>query len=270
MNIKIFKKKDKSSTKITSLIKWNKWIAVLFAVQGFLLLIFNSKSSQWPIVTSYNTEDTVASKISDTSVISSASHAMFNINIVYILVVYFFVFALFNILAITKYRRLYESQLAKGVNKIKWADSVLCSGTLITVVAVVCGVRDFSVLLSLFWFNVVSSVLGWYVEFKKQDSKQINKPIFIVGMLASIASWMIISIHMIGSMIYGRGAVTTVVYYIYILASVLLFNSLLSTYLHISKNSRWTDYVCAEKINLTVGLIAKIALVWLIFFDALR
>ena len=258
-----FKKPElKSAKKITteSLNSWNKRMALLHAVQGITVLIL-SKAVAWPITTSYLTLDTLATKGAGKPVLASASRTLFNVNLGYFVAAFFFMSAIAHAIIATKYRKTYEADLKKGVNKARWIEYGVSASTMMVAIALLSGINDLS--------SLIMNLMGLVMETHNQGAKKVNWLTYWIGCLAGIVPWIVFGIYVAGATVNGSG-IPTFVYFIYG-SMFILFNSFaINMYLQYTKKGKWANYLYGERAYMILSLVAKTALAWQVFVGTLR
>lgn len=265
-------KSTKTNKKITneSLNTWNKRLAVLHAVQGIAILLLSSKAISWPITTSFLTIDTIATKAAGNPVLAPAAQTIGNINIGYLVAIFFFMSALAHIIIATKYRKTYESDLKRGINKARWIEYGLSASTMMVAIAILSGVYDLSSLIMIFVLDLLMNLMGLVMEVQNQGAKKVNWLTYWIGCLAGIVPWIVFTIYVAGANAYGSGGIPTFVYFIY--ASMFIFFSsfAVNMYLQYKKTGKWSDYMYGERTYMILSLVAKTALAWQVFAGTLR
>jgi hypothetical protein len=260
-----------TSKKITfsSLNTWNKRLAVLHAVQGVAILLL-AKAVSWPITTSFLTIDTIATKASGSPVLSPAAQTIGHVNVAYFVALFFFMSAIAHIIIATKYRKTYETNLAKGINKARWIEYGLSASTMMVAIALLSGVYDLSSLIMIFVLDLIMNLMGLVMEVQNQGTKKVNWLTYWIGCLAGIVPWIVFAIYVIGSNMYGSGGIPAFVYFIY--ASMFIFFNCFAVnmYLQYKKKGKWADYLYGERVYMILSLVAKTALAWQVFFGSLR
>ncbi len=267
-----FRKNTKTNKKITneSLNTWNKRLAILHAVQGIAILLLSSKAISWPITTSFLTIDTVATKAAGNPVLAPAAQTIGNLNIGYLVAIFFFMSAAAHIIIATKYRKRYESDLKKGINKARWIEYGLSASTMMVAIAILSGVYDLSSLIMIFVLDLLMNLMGLVMEEQNQGAKKVNWLTYWIGCFAGIVPWIVFAIYVTGANVYGSGGIPTFVYFIY--ASMFIFFSsfAVNMYLQYKKTGKWADYMYGERMYMILSLVAKTALAWQVFAGTLR
>lgn len=259
------------SKKITtgSLNTWNKRLAILHAIQGIAILIL-SKAITWPITTSFLTIDTIATKASGKPVLAPAAQTIGNVNIAYFVAAFFFMSAIAHLIIATKYRKTYESDLKKGINKARWIEYGFSASIMMVSIALLTGVYDLSTLIMIFVLDLIMNLMGLVMELHNQGAKKVNWLTYWIGCLAGIVPWIVFAIYVTGANAYGSGGIPTFVYFIYA-SMFILFNSFaINMFLQYKKKGKWADYLYGERVYMILSLVAKSLLAWQVFFGSLR
>lgn len=268
MNLpKLFR--GKTTVKLEKLNNWNKYLGILHAVQGIVILIL-AKSTSWPVTTGYLTQDTLASKISGQPVLSSAVHTVFSINPAYLVAAFFFMSAIAHLTIATRYRKTYEANLKQGINKVRWIEYGFSASTMMVAIAMLSGVYELSSLLMIFTLTFLMNSFGLIMELQNKGSKKVDWLPYWLGCIAGIVPWIVFAIYVMGTNIYGSGGIPTFVYYIY--ASMFIFFSSFAVNMVLQYRARgkWADYLYGERVYMILSLVAKTALAWQVFFGTLR
>jgi hypothetical protein len=262
--------KDKSTidSKLKNLRVWNLVMAFLHAVQGVLVVIL-SKDALFPVTTNYITTDSLAST-DQAPVLVGATRNLFDVNLAYVVAAFFFMSAIAHLYIATVYRKKYESNLSKGMNKARWYEYGISASTMMIAIAMLSGVADLSTLVMIFGATLVMNLCGLIMEVHNQTTQKTNWLSYWVGTLAGLGPWVVVGIYFWGANQFGEGNIPTFVYYIY--ASIFLFFSsfAINMILQYKKTGRWNDYLYGEKAYMILSLVAKSALAWQVFAGTLR
>ena len=252
-----------------SLRNWNLSAAALHLIQGVVLL-FIGKSITWPVTTNYLTANALASAAAGHTVVSPASHTLFNVNLAYLVAIFFFVAAIMHVVVATVYRPRYEADLKRGLNRVRWIEYGVSGGLMLIAIGLLSGVYDFSSLLMIFVLTLVMSLMGLMMEIRNQERQKPNWLSFWTGSLAGIIPWLVLAIYLWGTNIYGSGGVPTYVYFIFASLLALFVAFAVNMYLQSRRIGKWADYLYAERIYVVLGAVTKAALAWQIYAGALR
>lgn len=260
--------KSKQKINIEKLRKWNLVLAGLHAVQGVLILVL-SKGATVQISTNYLSLDPLLSGDGQ-PVLSPATTNLFSLNMGYTVAKFFFISAVAHLVIATIYRKTYESDLKKGINKARWIEYAFSASVMMVAIAALSGVYDLSSLIMIFSLTAVMNLMGLVMELWNQTTKQTNWLSYWIGCFAGIVPWLVFAIYVWGANVYGSGNIPTFVYWIY-LSIFLFFNSFaINMYLQYKKKGKWADYLYGERVYMILSLVAKSALAWQVFFGTLR
>lgn len=259
------------SNKITtkSLVRFNLIMAGLHALQALAVFILSDPSRGiWAVTVNHLTLD--ASSTLDKPVLVSASHNIFDINLAYIVIVFFLLSAIAHLFVATIYRRRYEANLKHGINKVRWIEYALSASTMMIGIALLSGIYDLGSLVMIFGLTAIMNLMGLAMEIYNQGRAKVSWLAYNVGAMAGILPWVVIGIYFWAGESYGSGDIPTFVYYIY--ASIFLFFNCFAVnmILQYKKVGKWRDYLYGEKVYVILSLVAKSALAWQVFAGALR
>ena len=247
---------------------WNKYLALIFAVQGVVILILSVNRS-YPISTSFLGMDTLQSQSQNSVVLATGMQHLLDVNIAYLIAAFFFVAAITHGLVVTKLRSFYEQDIKKGVNRIRWIEYALCAGLMIALIGMLVGVEDISTIFLLFGTTAVMSLLGIVVESQNQGTRKVSWASFIVGCVVGVLPWIVLATYLISGGIYGTNA-PGFVYWVFGTMLLLFAAFPVNTYLIFHKTGRWKDYMFGERMFMFLSLVAKTALAWIVFAGSLH
>jgi hypothetical protein len=253
-----------NGAKAVSLYAWNKWLALLYIVQGLLILLL-SEAHSLPVVGHYLALDSFASQGRE-AVRTTAQQHLFDINIVYWLAGISFIFALGHLLAASALRRRYDAQLAAGVNKHRWITYILGYGALIVLLALLVGLNDVANLALLVVLVAMSGVLGIATERAGLGSDGIVRS---VAVSAFLAIWAVIAYYVINAWVYD-GSIPG---YEYIMLGVAFLLSLQLGRIFLTQQkagNRAAGYINSERAYMIWTFVLIVATTWQLFVGALE
>lgn len=262
----LFKSKQKIS--LEHLKKWNQILAGLHAVQAVAVLLL-ANAATFPVTASFLTLDSLASTDGQ-PVLAAASQGLFDVNVAYLVALFFAMSATAHLLLATKLRGWYEANLKKNMNKARWIEYSLSASTMLVAIALLSGVYDLASLMMIFALTAVMNLCGLLMEVWNQKSRKVNWLSFIVGCITGIVPWIVIGLYFWAANVYGSGQIPTFVYFIY--GSLFAFFNCfaINMYLQYKRSGKWKDYLYGERVYMVLSLVAKSALAWQVFFGALR
>jgi hypothetical protein len=264
--------KKKESRKITfnGLRKYNFAAAALLLVQGIIVLILsNPQKGSQPVTTNFLAQDKVASSVSGSQVLTQASHHLFDINLAYIVAAFFFISALAHFLVATWKRKVYESDLNKGINRSRWAEYTVSASLMMVAIAILTGIFDLASLIMIFALTAIMSLLGLNMELRNQAAKKVDWANYSVGVVAGLVPWLVLLIYIWNAHVYGSG-VPGFVYWIYVSLFILFASFAVNMYFQYKKLGHWSTYLYGERIYIVLSFVAKTALAWQVFAGTLR
>lgn len=260
--------KSKKTQNTENLRKWNFAMAGLHFVSALLITIL-ANSSTLPITTSYLTIDPLLSG-GGAPVLVSGTTEVTSVNLAYLMVAFLLMSAVAHLTIATLYRKRYESDLKKGINKARWIEYSFSASTMMIAIALLSGIYDLSSLIMIFALVAVMNLMGLVMEIWNQTTKKVNWLSYIIGCIAGIVPWVVFLIYVWGANVYGAGDIPTFVYWIY-LSIFIFFNSFaVNMYLQYARKGKWADYLYGEKVYMILSLVAKSALAWQVFAGTLR
>lgn len=265
------KKKPTKKNKITylKLRKYNLWVAVLFALQGVLVLVFSDPAkSNYPITNSFLAEDKLASEAAGHSVLVNASHHLFDINLAYVVAVFFFISSIAHLLIATWKRKQYEKDLKKGVNRARWIEYAFSISTMMIAIALLTGIFDLASLVMIFALTSTMCLLGMTMELRNQNTKEVDWANYSVGIFAGIIPWLVVLIYLWGAHVYGNG-LPGYIYWIYASILILFSSFAVNVYLQYKRLGNWSTYLYGERLYIILSFVAKTALAWQVFAGTL-
>lgn len=168
------------------------------------------------------------------------------------------------------WRKKYEEMIQKGMNLFRWAEYSITSSLMIVVIAMLCGVYDFSSLILIFALNACMILFGWVMEVHNQTTKKTDWTSFIFGCFAGIVPWIVMGLYFFNAIGSNAEAVPKFVYVIFwsLLVSFNVFA--INMILQYKKIGKWQDYIYGEYAYITLSLVAKALLAWQVWGGTLR
>lgn len=247
---------------------WNWVMAVLHLAQGVAVVLL-SKDALFPVSTNYLTLDTIADKNAAPVLVPATRH-LFDINLAYLVAAFFFMSAIAHLYIATAYRKKYESDLEKGINKARWFEYGISASTMMLGISMLVGVSDLSTLVLIFGATSVMNLLGLMMEVHNQSTSKTNWLSFWIGTKSGLLPWIAVGLYMWGSNQYGEGTIPTFVYYIYGSMFVFFSSFAVNMYLQYKKKGKWANYLYGERTYMVLSLVAKSLLAWQVFAGSLR
>ena len=250
--------------------RYNLAAAALHGLQAVIvLLISDPLRGVLPVTTNYLAQDKLATAAAGYPVSVAATHHLFDLNIAYIVAAFFFVSALGHLAVASFYRRRYESDLKRGINRIRWIEYSFSISIMMVGIALLTGIFDISSLIMVFALTAIMSLMGLLMEYRNENMKRVDWFSYVVGLASGLVPWLVIFIYLISAHIYGNG-IPTFVYWIYASILVLFYSFAVNMYLQYKQLGRWSTYLAGERAYIILSVVAKTALAWQIFAGTLR
>lgn len=246
--------------------KWNLAMAGLHGAQALLMVALAKWDVLYPINVSFLKFDLA------TKSLKPAVEQVGEIALVLPVIIFLVLSALFHLLIATAGNKLYESDLARGMNRFRWVEYSLSASTMIIAIALLTGIYDAASLLMMFALVAIMNLLGLVMEVHNQTTKRTNWLSYWLGCLAGIIPWIVIAVYFIAAEMFGpaEAQIPTFVYWIYV-SIFFFFNCFaVNMVLQYKRIGPWKDYLYGEKVYVVLSLVAKSALAWQIFAGSLR
>jgi uncharacterized membrane protein YgcG len=184
----------------TKLRRYNLVAAALHGLQGIaVLLISDPLRGVQPITANYLTQDKLSSAAAGHPVQVAAAHRLFDLNIAYIVAAFFFISAIAHLMIATLYRRRYEKDLKRGVNRARWLEYSFSISTMMVGIALLTGVYDLASLIMIFALTSVMSLMGLLMEYRNENMKRVDWFSYVVGVGAGLVPWLVLLIYVLSA-----------------------------------------------------------------------
>ncbi|MBU1178460.1 heliorhodopsin HeR [Patescibacteria group bacterium] len=243
--------------------RWNLVMALLHAVQGAVVL-YLSTDFKLPVTAGYLDFNVAAQKL------EPASHTLFDIPLAYLVVTFFFICSLAHLIIATVWRRGYERDISKGLNRARWFEYSLSASTMMVAIAMLVGIYEITQLAMIFGLTAVMNLMGLVMEIHNQTTEKTKWVSYIIGVLAGAIPWLVIAVYFWTASAYGTGDIPTFVYWIYVSIFIFFNCFAINMILQYKKIGRWREYSYGEWIYIVLSLVAKSALAWQVFTGTLR
>jgi hypothetical protein len=257
-----------SDTELLQLRNWNRWLAVILAVEGVIIFLFSAAYSI-PVIVNYLSVSPINSAAVGHTVLAPSIRQLFNVSVTGLVTLFLLVAALAHGLQATVCRKGYESGLTRGVNKIRWISYAASAGLMLALIGLLSGVYDFGTLIAIFGFMVVMNLLGLIAELTSSESRA-QWLAYWGGAVAGFVPWLIIALYAFSAAYYGAAHIPTFVYWIYCTMLVCTAGFAINAYLNFKKWGRWASYAYTERAFMILGLVTESLLAWQIFVGVLR
>ncbi len=251
--------------KLRSLNRWNWAMSALHFVQGVIMVAI-SNSSSLPVTTTYLKIDPNHPVFG----VPQTAEKLFDLRLGPVVAAFLFLSAIAHFLLAGPMRRWYETNLAKGINRLRWFEYMLSSSVMIWIIAMLCGIYDLWFLIALFSLNAIMNLMGLVMEVHNQTTERTSWLSFNIGVFAGIVPWVAILAYFLGAIgSTGKdlpGFVYAIVATIFVTFNIFAINMVLQY----KKVGRWKDYLYGERVYMVLSLVAKSLLAWQMFSGTLR
>lgn len=267
--MKLFKKSSRTKQlTVKKLYKWNLSLAGLHAIQGVIVLLL-SRAQTLPISTNYLTIDQFGTKTTGEPQLVPAVQNIADVNLAYLVAAFFFMSAIAHVVIATVYRKRYEADLSRGINKARWIEYAVSASTMMVAIGLLVGIYDISSIIMIFALTAIMNLLGFVMEVHNQTTKKTSWLSYNIGCLAGAVPWVVIAIYLLGGAVYGAKA-PTFVYWIFVSIFIFFSSFALNMYLQYKKVGKWSNYLYGERAYMILSLVAKSLLAWQVFAGTLR
>jgi len=171
-----------------------------------------------------------------------------------------------------KINTMYNNDLAKGINKLRWFEYALSSSIMIVLIAYLFGVWDIASLVLIFAVNASMNLFGLVMEQLNSDKtkEKVNWGPFIWGSVAGLAPWIAIILYMSGA---SAEVTAQTPWFVWAIVGTyfVAFNTFpINMTLQYLKKGKFANYLYGERGYIILSLVAKTVLAWLVLFGALQ
>jgi hypothetical protein len=259
-------------TSLQSLRKFNLIMGALHFVQGILMLILASTVIQTisefkPTITQLYLEYNTTTQSLETAV-KELFDLPFGIFVALFLLLSAVAHAIISIPK--KTNAIYNSDLEKGINRFRWYEYALSSSIMIALIATLFGIYDIGSLVLIFIVNASMNLFGLLMEQVNagKEKKDIKWGAFVFGSIAGLAPWIVIILYMV-----GNGNYDMVPWFVWAIVGTyfVAFNTFpINMILQYKGVGKWKNYLYGERVYITLSLVAKTLLAWLVLFGAMQ
>ncbi|MDD4188682.1 MAG: heliorhodopsin HeR [Eubacteriales bacterium] len=258
----------KKEITIQSLRKFNLRMGILHFLQGTLMLVFalaidKIANFRTPVMSYFLTFDTQKMRL------VTEQNKVGDLPFAILVAVFLFMSAIAHfIIVMPKTNEIYNKDLAKRINRFRWYEYALSSSVMIVLIAQLFGVYDIGALIAIFVVNASMNLFGMLMEEINQYKEKLDWKPFIFGSIAGIAPWVVILLYA-----FGNSDLSQVPWFAYaIVGSYFVFFNLfpINMILQYKRIGKWSNYMYGERVYITLSLVAKSVLAWLVFFGVMQ
>ncbi|TXT62676.1 MAG: conserved membrane protein of unknown function [Promethearchaeota archaeon] len=259
----------KSEISFEYLTRFNRNMMVLHLIQGILMIIlgllptFQYEANIYTIYPIYFPD------------VAPGPELLFEFSAVGALVgIFLLLSAIAHFLIAYPLNKMYQEDLKKGINKVRWFEYALSSSVMIVLIAIFFGVRSFWLLFTLFVSNALMNMFGLIMEqynvYTRKMGEKIRWGPYYLGVIAGVVPWIVITAFFITAGLEAAGEIPLFVYLIYGI-ELFFFNTFaINMILQYKEVGKWKDYLYGERVYIVLSLVSKTFLAWLVFFGVFQ
>lgn len=167
-----------------------------------------------------------------------------------------------------KVNDMYNRDLKNHMNRFRWIEYALSSSLMIVLIAVLFGITDIFMLILIFGLNASMNLFGLLMESMNKANDKVDWSPFIFGSFAGIIPWIVIFV--VG---FTRSNLAEIPWFVFaIFFTYLVFFNLfpVNLVLQYKRIGKWKDYLYGERTYITLSLVAKSILAWLVLFGVMQ
>lgn len=236
----------------------NVIVGLILGAEGILMLVL-SNSLSLPVTASYLTNDPVAVQG------PGSPQVLFRLAIGPSVAVFLLLATADHLLvAAPRIHNWYERTLDKRANYARWIEYSVSASIMIVLICLFVGIRDVAALIGLFAANTAMILFGLLME-RQQTVGRADWSGYWFGCLVGAAPWAAIFLY-----VAGAPMVPGFVWGITVTQLVLFAGFAVNMAVQYAQLGRWRDYLVGERSYLSLSLVAKSLLAWLIYANVLR
>lgn len=171
-----------------------------------------------------------------------------------------------------KINDMYNTDLGKGINKLRWFEYALSSSVMTVLISYLFGIWDIASLVLIFLVNASMNLFGLLMEQLNsgKSREEVNWGPFIWGSIAGLAPWIAIVLYMTGA---SPEATAQTPWFVWAIVGTyfVAFNSFpINMILQYLEKGKWMNYLYGERGYIVLSLVAKSVLAWLVLVGALQ
>jgi len=171
-----------------------------------------------------------------------------------------------------KINTMYNNDLEKGINKLRWFEYALSSSIMIVLISYLFGIWDIASLTLIFIVNASMNLFGLVMEQLNsgKTKENVNWGPFIWGSIAGLAPWIAIILYMTGATAEATAQTPWFVWAI-VGSYFVAFNTFpINMILQYLQKGKFVNYLYGERGYIVLSLVAKTVLAWLVLVGALQ
>ena len=260
----------------SSLKKFNIFMGSLHFIQGILMIILGlsiEKIGEFKMdIYQYFLTFEPDGMGGGTLVLDTTSNILFTLPFFVLVAMFLLISAVAHMIIAFPKNEMYNNDLSKGINKLRWFEYALSSSLMIVLIAYLFGIYDIASLILIFVVNASMNLFGLVMEQLNsgKEKENVDWTPFIWGSIAGIAPWIVIILYMTGA---PADVIEQTPWFVWaIVASYFVaFNTFpINMILQYLGKGKWSNYIYGERGYIVLSLVAKTILAWLVFAGAMQ
>ena len=245
-----------TADRLVGLRRWNLGLTVLHAAQAVVVLLL---ASDFAIsITSTFPEGPPGTPV-------PPPEPLFDVRIGAAIAVFLGLAALDHLLTATVGRRVYETDLRRGINRFRWVEYSFSATLMVLLISSYSGITDITAIVAIAGANVAMILFGWIQERMNPPGRATTTMMpFWFGTLVGLAPWIAIAVNLVGA-----EEVPGFVIGIFVAQIVFFFSFGLNQWLQYREIGPWRSYAFGEQTYLVLSLGAKSVLAWQVYGGSL-
>jgi len=158
----------------------------------------------------------------------------------------------------------YLRDISQGINRARWYEYALSSSVMMCAIAMLFGCYDIGSLILMFVVNASMNFFGLLMEqLNPPQRTKVDWTPFVFGCVAGAAPWIVVLTYF-----FGGGNFAHIPGFVYgiLFGYFLFFNTFpVNMVLQYARVGKWADYRFGELSYITLSLVSKSLLAWLVF-----
>jgi hypothetical protein len=241
---------------------FNALMAVLHFAQGLAILLL-SDNVKVPITTAFLVFDEQA------EVLVPQTNTAYDLPLAPLVASFAFISAIAHALIASPIGYgWYVKNLKRGANYARWWEYAASASVMISLIAILAGMRDLNSLILIFALNAMMLFCGLIMELINRPGEPVNWVPFWFGCLAGAVPWVVVGLYIFSPGTSG-GDPPGFVYGIFFSLFALFNCFAVNMWLQYKRIGPWRNYLFGETVYIVLSLTAKSALLWQVFFGTL-
>ncbi len=236
---------------------FNRIAGLTHLIQGITLALILNAETTIPVVTRFFDETPEG--------IRPVSETLFEFPVAFIGPMFLLLSAFAHLLiSSSMYVRRYEQNIAKGINPARWWEYAVSSSLMLVVLLMFGGLIELSTVVFVFTLNFIMNLMGLVMEKYNQLTSTTSWLPFNIGVLAGIVPWIMGGLYFWVSTSNIADAIPVYAQFGFLLTFIFFNSFAINMWLQYKKIGKWKDYAYGEKAYITLSLVSKSALGWII------